>query len=100
MLVKNFSQKKLRRQRELPPIEKIYKFTSILTDLQKKLLNLGFSDVTSKTYAVGEYDLPYVKAKITKYPDYNIAELKDFYLNRFARVKYYRAGLLTLRRHK
>ena len=71
-----------------------------MSKILKKLLNLSFTDITSKTYAVGEYDLPYVKAKITKYPDYNIAELKDFYLNRFARVKYYRAGLLTLRRHK
>ena len=36
----------------------------------RKLLNLNFTDVTSKTYAVGEYDLPYVTSKITKYPDY------------------------------
>ena len=33
--------------------------------------------------------MPYVKAKITKYPDYNIAELKNFYRNSFARVKYF-----------
>ena len=36
----------------------------------RKLLNLNFTDVTGKTYAVGKYDLPYITAKITKYPDY------------------------------
>ncbi len=36
----------------------------------RKLLNLNFTNVTNKTYNVGEYDLPYVDAKITKYPDY------------------------------
>ena len=94
----------------------------------KKLLNLSFTDVTSKTYAVGRYDLPYITARINKYPDYialyndtgeylltdrtcvsfynydsvfdglggiynaiyyDIAELKDFYRNRFAGVKYF-----------
>ena len=97
--------KKLRRQRELPtPIEKIYKFINILTGLQKistafwqflfwfekiqrrngslktknlkRLLNLNFTDVTNKTHSVGEYDLLYIAAKITKYPDY-IALYKD-----------------------
>ncbi len=31
----------------------------------KKLLNLNFTEISNKTYLVGEYDLPYVAAKIT-----------------------------------
>lgn len=42
----------------------------------KRLLNLNFTDVTNKIHSVGEYDLPYIAAKITKYPDY-IALYKD-----------------------
>lgn len=42
----------------------------------KRLLNLNFTDVSNKTYSVGEYDLPYIAAKITSYPDY-IALYRD-----------------------
>ena len=94
----------------------------------KKLLNLNFTDVTNKTFSIGEYDLPYIAAKITKYPNYialykdkgdylrtdrtcvsfynydvyfdglcgiwnaicyDVKELKDFYRERFAGVKYF-----------
>ena len=100
----------------------------MLTKNLKKLLNLSFTDITNKTHAVGRYDLPYVTARINKYPDYialyrdkgeyfltdrtcvsfynydsvfdgfggiynaiyyDINELKDFYRNRFAGVKYF-----------
>ena len=36
----------------------------------KKLMNLNFTDVTNLTHNVGKYDLPYVNAKIKKYPNY------------------------------
>lgn len=42
----------------------------------KRLLNLNFTDVSNKSYSVGKYDLPYISAKITSYPDY-IALYRD-----------------------